>query len=756
MDLSKLNEQQRLAVVTTEGPLLVLAGAGSGKTRVLTHRIAYLIGEQHVAPWSILALTFTNKAAGEMRERVAQLVGPSAADMWVLTFHSCCVRILRREIDRIGYDKTFVIYDDSDQQTLLKHIIADLNLNDKVYTPRGLSSQFSDAKNHSLDPLAFLREAYAPQQVIDAFVLYQKQLKKNNALDFDDLLLKTLELFSQCPDVLERYRSRFRYILVDEYQDTNMAQYHIVKMLADVHRNICVVGDDDQSIYGWRGADIRNILEFEKDFPGAEIIRLEQNYRSTERILNAANLVIANNHGRKEKKLWTAQKGGEPIELRENNDERDEAMYICNRIVTDARYHGRGYSDFAILYRTHAQSRVLEMYLKSYDIPYRVYGGLSFFQRAEVKDILCYLRLLENQNDDIAFRRVINTPKRGLGDAAIAFLQAAADRSGSSLFMAAMTAENIPARYAGKIAQFCDTMVAASATLGVSPLSETAELLLASIGYDSYLREDKKENYETRAEIVQELLGYIAEFEKGLDESEVDPLQSFLENVALFTATDMMDDSDGQVSLMTLHSAKGLEFPVVFLCGMEDGLFPSSQSRFDPERMEEERRLCYVGITRAREELRLSYARQRMLYGKIEPTMPSPFLDEMRDALPEQPKPEQRRERKQTYQPSQSFDRHSLQRPQQKPLRYETSRDSTPAAYAKPAAAKAAAPMLTPNQGTPLPLEVGKRIQHKSFGAGTILSVGGSGSNRIVEIDFDNGQTKKFAAAYAPITLLEE
>ena len=494
LDLAKLNEQQLRAVTCTEGPLLVLAGAGSGKTRVLTYRIAYLIEEKMVQPWSILALTFTNKAAGEMRERVASLVGGMASDMWVLTFHACCVRILRRDIDKLDYEKSFVIYDDSDQQTLLKHIIADLNLNEKVFTPRGLSSQFSEAKNHSVDPLAFLRESYAPQPVIDAFLLYQKRLRQNNALDFDDLLLKTLELFQKHPDVLERYQSRFQYILVDEYQDTNMAQYHIVKLLADAHRNLCVVGDDDQSIYGWRGADIRNILEFEKDFPGAEIVRLEQNYRSTEQILNAANLIIANNHGRKQKKLWTAQKGGAPIELRENNDERDEAMYIANRIVSDVRYQGRSYNDFAILYRTHAQSRVLEMYLKSFDIPYKVYGGLSFFQRAEVKDILCYLRLLSNPNDDIAFLRVINTPRRGLGDAAVAMLQASARQNGCSMLAAAMTADDIPPRYAGKLRQFTDVMVAASGMLGVSPLSEIVDLLLASIGYDAYLREDKKEN----------------------------------------------------------------------------------------------------------------------------------------------------------------------------------------------------------------------------------------------------------------------
>ena len=746
LDLAKLNEQQLRAVTCTEGPLLVLAGAGSGKTRVLTYRIAYLIEEKMVQPWSILALTFTNKAAGEMRERVASLVGGMASDMWVLTFHACCVRILRRDIDKLDYEKSFVIYDDSDQQTLLKHIIADLNLNEKVFTPRGLSSQFSEAKNHSVDPLAFLRESYAPQPVIDAFLLYQKRLRQNNALDFDDLLLKTLELFQKHPDVLERYQSRFQYILVDEYQDTNMAQYHIVKLLADAHRNLCVVGDDDQSIYGWRGADIRNILDFEKDFPGAEIVRLEQNYRSTEQILNAANLIIANNHGRKQKKLWTAQKGGAPIELRENNDERDEAMYIANRIVSDVRYQGRSYNDFAILYRTHAQSRVLEMYLKSFDIPYKVYGGLSFFQRAEVKDILCYLRLLSNPNDDIAFLRVINTPRRGLGDAAVAMLQASARQNGCSMLAAAMTADDIPPRYAGKLRQFTDVMVAASGMLGVSPLSEIVDLLLASIGYDAYLREDKKENYETRAQIVQEFLGYIAEFERGLAADESDPLQAFLENVALFTATDQMLSDRGEVSLMTLHSAKGLEFPVVFLCGMEDGLFPSSQSRFDPERMEEERRLCYVGITRAREELRLSYAKQRMLYGKIESTRPSQFLEELAGALPEQPKPQ----RAQAYREEQRKPLlHTLQKNEARPLRFEKMR-SVSNATASTQPTRAAVP------AAPIAVRSGQRVNHKTFGDGTVMSVGGSGANQIVEIDFDNGQKKKFAAAYAPIRILED
>ena len=767
LDLTKLNPEQREAVCTTEGPLLIIAGAGSGKTRVLTHRIAYLLAEKGAAPWEILALTFTNKAAGEMRERIQSLTGNAAGDMWVLTFHACCARILRMEIERLGYERTFAIYDDADQQTLLRRIIKELNLSDKVYTPRMLSSAISDAKNHSLHPERFLRESRAAQPVIDVFQRYQKALRQNNALDFDDLLLKVLELFERFPEVLEKYQRRFRYILVDEYQDTNMAQYHIVRQLAAIHNNLCVVGDDDQSIYGWRGADIRNILEFEKDFPGTKTIRLEQNYRSTERILEAANRVIANNATRKQKTLWTANKGGDPIELYEARDERDEASHICGCILKGVQQEGLRYSDYAILYRTHAQSRVLEMYLQSYDIPYKVYGGLSFFQRAEVKDILSYLRLLQNPSDDVAFLRAVNTPKRGIGESSLAQLQSAAAAQGLPLFAAAMAGDGVlPPKLAARFASFCAAMQEAYSSIGVQPLADSIELLLSVIRYDAYLREDKKENYETRAEIVQELIGYARQFEADLGEGEHDVLQAFLETVALFASTDAVDDAAGQVSMMTLHCAKGLEYPIVFLTGMEDGLFPSQQSRYDPQKLEEERRLCYVGITRAQKRLILTRAGQRMLYGHIEAALPSMFLDELADVLPErEDKPQQ------SFGPGYSWNAEDSRSgawftpersAQPRPFARFGSQAfgaQTPSRAAAPAGA-ASAPVVPRPAPTPVakPIDVrtGQRVLHKTFGKGTVSDLSGSGNNQIVEIVFDNGMTKKFAAAYAPITAAED
>ena len=753
MDLSSLNEQQRLAVEHTEGPLLVLAGAGSGKTRVLTHRIAHLIKDLAVSPYHILALTFTNKAAGEMRTRVEALIDMSAADMWVMTFHACCARILRREIDALGYEKTFVIYDDADQQSLFKKIIKALNLNEKVFTPRGLSSQISDAKNHSLDAEQYLRQAYAPREVMQAYLLYQKQLRQNNALDFDDLLLLTLKLFSEHADVLEKYRARFEYILVDEYQDTNLVQYHIVRLLAMQHGNLCVVGDDDQSIYGWRGADIRNILEFEKDFPGAEVIRLEQNYRSTAAILEAANLVIGHNRSRKPKKLWTAKDGGEPLDVYRAVDERDEANRIANRILQGARYGERRYDDYAILYRTHAQSRILEMYLKSYDIPYRVYGGTSFFQRAEVKDIVAYLRLLQNPNDDVAFLRVINTPRRGIGDAALDALQQYAGERGMSLFPAAMTLppDALP-RYRPKLNAFCNLLQSVYMQIGSRPLYDVVQLLLDGIAYDAYLREDRKENYEARADVVSELVGYVREFCEQIDESATDALSALLENIALFSATDNADAENGCVALMTLHSAKGLEFPVVFLAGLEEGLFPSSQSRYEPEKLEEERRLCYVGITRAREELHLSHADQRMLYGKISPSMPSLFLEELAPVLPVSeppaPSPAQR--------PAPSW---SAEKPESDYARKTALHTLTAPAHNVPAGASVLPRYTVQSRPAPQPkrdvpaLSPGMRVTHKAFGDGTVVAVSGSGDAMMAEIAFDGGATKKIAAAYAPLTV---
>ena len=740
MDLSKLNPPQREAVTTTEGPLLVLAGAGSGKTRVLTHRIAYLIEEKGVSPYRILALTFTNKAAKEMRERVDALIETDAKAIWVATFHGFCARLLSMEIDRLGYGKSFIIYDEQDQQSLIGHIIKDMNLNDNVFTKRMLAGIFSNAKNHSLSPLAFLRETGQPTQILEAFRLYEKRLKDANALDFDDLLLCTIRLFEENADVLEKWQERFRYILVDEYQDTNLAQYHIVNLLAKKHRNLCVVGDDDQSIYAWRGADIRNILEFEKDFEGCRVIRLEQNYRSTERILDAANAVIHNNRGRKEKKLWTAEKGGAPIDVHEAGDERDEAYYICSQIANGVR-SGARYDDSAILYRTHAQSRVLEMMLKSFLIPYRVYGGVSFFSRAEVKDILAYLRLILNPADDEAFLRAVNTPPRGIGAQSIAVLRDSANRRGIPMMSAVIEPGDVPPRTVAKFTPFLNLFRKLYELFDTMPLADFTRELLERIGYDAYLKDDKKENYEARAEVVEELLGYIEEFETSYTENDGNVLQAFLTNVTLFSQADNVDETNGCVNLMTLHAAKGLEFPNVFLCGMEEGLFPSAQSAYDEDRLEEERRLCYVGVTRAKKRLYLSYAKERMLYGRTEPALPSRFLTEMGDAIELPGSRPQRRsatERKWDSGSVSSFFAAPIVKKPKEPVKTDLGTRPEP-----------------PKKAAAFSGKVGDRVRHKTFGEGVIIGESGSGASMIVQIRFDNGAVKKLAAGFAPLEILE-
>ncbi|MDD3919614.1 MAG: UvrD-helicase domain-containing protein, partial [Eubacteriales bacterium] len=555
MELTGLNKEQLRAVECVDGPLLVLAGAGSGKTRVLTYRIANLIENHQVRPYQILALTFTNKAAKEMRERTQRLVDVPAEDIWVMTFHAFCMRILRRDIQHIGYERSFTIYDDADQLSVINNIIKNMGLDDKKFPKRQLREHISRAKNQPGDPLEYFRdEAFGADTLLNVYKQYQKRLKDNNALDFDDLLLKTLELFHAFPEVLGYYQNRFRYVLVDEYQDTNMAQYELVKLLSREHHNICVVGDDDQSIYGWRGADIRNILEFEKDFPGAKTIRLEQNYRSTNVILDAANSVIENNSRRKSKKLWTAQKGGEPLHLFVADNERYEAAYVCDKIMSGV-HAGRRYDEFAILYRMNAQSRMLETLLMHYGIPYHVYGGLRFYERKEIKDVMAYLRLLCNPADDVAFERAIAVPKRGLGAAAMAELAAAATENGTSLFLAAMEAEALSPRCKAKFRAFADEVRELMVLRFTLPLSKFAEEMLKRIEYDAYLREDKKENYETRAENVAELIGAMRAFEEDAVGVE-DMLQAYLENVALVSDLDNMADDSGQVALMTLHSAK--------------------------------------------------------------------------------------------------------------------------------------------------------------------------------------------------------
>lgn len=731
MDLSVLNKEQRQAVECLEGPLLVLAGAGSGKTRVLTYRIANLI-EQGVKPWNILALTFTNKAAGEMRERTEALVGGDPRDLWVSTFHSCCVRILRADIDKLGRERNFVIYDADDQLSLIGGILKRLEISDKDIPKRELQAHFSDAKNKSLDPEQYLKDnPYLDEAVPRVFRAYQKALREANALDFDDLLCLTLNLFEKDPETLQKYRRRFQYVLVDEYQDTNLLQYKLIEMLCREHRNICVVGDDDQSIYGWRGADIRNILEFERDFEGAKVIRLEQNYRSTSIILDAANAVIDNNRGRKKKRLWTDKAGGEQIELHLTPTERDEAAFVCRKILEGVRA-GRGYGDFAVLYRMNAQSRVLESTLINYGIPNKVYGGQRFYERREVKDIMAYLRLIYNPADDVALRRIINVPRRAIGEATVGELSAAAESRGTYMLSVALDGEGLQPRTAQKLRPFADTMGEFIALSELMPLSDFTAQMIAALEYEQFLKaEDKKGEIENRMDNLRELIGNIKEIERDVPEGE-SALAAFLENVALVSDTDSLESGGGAVTLMTLHSAKGLEFPVVFLCGMEENIFPTSRARNDlsSSAIEEERRLCYVGMTRAEEKLYLLHARQRMLFGDYAFNRPSRFLEEVPANLlrqEEEAKPEQPR--------------------QQHAKHVAPARPAYDPGFGVKAAAWADLPPREEKSFQPH-----QRVKHAKFGEGTVLEISGSGSAMTVTIDFQQAGVKKFAAAYAPIT----
>ena len=739
MDLSTLNKEQRQAVETLDGPLLILAGAGSGKTRALTYRIANLV-DHGVSPWNILALTFTNKAAREMRERTEALLGGSVKDMWVATFHSCCTRILRSDIDKLGRDRNFVIYDDDDQTSLIAAIMKRLGVNDKDITKRQIKEHISEAKNKSTEPERFLMDnPYLDESVLKVFREYQRSLKEYNALDFDDLLGKTLELFQSCPEVLQKYRSKFRYILVDEYQDTNVMQYHIVELLAREHGNICVVGDDDQSIYGWRGADIRNILDFEKDFPGAKVIRLEQNYRSTSNILDAANAVIENNQGRKSKKLWTDNGRGDRIETFTADSERDEAHFVCRKIMEGVR-NGMNYGDFAVLYRMNAQSRIPETTMVNYGIPNKVYGGQRFYERKEIKDIMAYLRLIYNPFDDIALKRIINVPKRSIGDASIAELARAAEQEGKSMLVAALTSENIDPRAMKKIKPFADTMGEFIALSRTMPLSEFTWGMISALEYETYLKaEDKRGEVESRMDNLRELIGNIKEIEKDLSEGE-DALRAFLENVSLVSDIDSMNDGNGAVALMTLHSAKGLEFPVVFMIGMEENIFPTSRARNDMSNhaMEEERRLCYVGMTRAKQKLYLINARQRNIFGNESYNRKSRFIEEIPAELTvsDNPvkQPDAREQAEHTRGQRKNFHRYAM----------DTHALGDGTRDVKPAAA--------PVSKT---FEKYQKVQHDKFGVGTVMEISGSGSSMLVSIDFGAAGVKRFAAAYAPIKPVE-
>lgn len=628
-----LNPVQQEAVYHTEGPLLILAGAGSGKTRVLTHRIAYLIDECQVNPWNILAITFTNKAAGEMRERVDQIVDFGAEDIWVSTFHSTCVRILRRYIDRLGYDRSFTIYDGDDQKTVIKEVCKKLNIDTKIYKERTLLSAISSAKDEMIGPKEYLLRSegdYARQRIAQVYEEYQKRLRSNNALDFDDLLFKTVELFKTDAEVLNYYQDRFKYIMVDEYQDTNTVQFQFVSLLAAKYRNLCVVGDDDQSIYKFRGANIHNILDFEKTFPDAKVIKLEQNYRSTKTILDAANGVIHHNQGRKDKTLWTDNEQGVPIALNQYQTEYEEAMGIVNDIAAKTERHEAEYKDFAVLYRTNAQSRVLEEKFVTRNIPYRVVGGVNFYQRKEIKDILAYLKIINNGQDDVAVRRVVNVPKRGIGATTVTKAAEYADQWGISLYEAFKQVDGIPGlgRVAAKINGFVNLIQVFRTKAEYMSLAELYDEVLEDTGYLKELQAEQTDEATTRIENLDELRNKIVAYE---EETEQPSLNELLEQIALVADVDNMDDSDNKVILMTLHSAKGLEFPYVYLCGMEDGLFPSYMTiaNDDPMEIEEERRLCYVGITRAMKKLTLSYAMCRMIHGQTQYNKISRFVKEI-------------------------------------------------------------------------------------------------------------------------------
>jgi len=630
MDLLKdLNLQQRKAVIHPAGPLLVLAGAGSGKTRVLTYRIAYLIKNMGVNPKNIIAITFTNKAASEMKERVKQLL-PNVNDILVSTFHSACVRFLRTDIDKLGFKRNFIIFDTQDAQALIKECLHSLNIDDKKFSPAAVMNYISRAKDRLFEPSKCLDEAkdIREKTMAKVYELYQQRLKEINALDFDDIIMKTVQLFKEFPDVLSYYQKRFLHILVDEYQDTNLAQYELVRMLAEKHRNLCVVGDDDQSIYSFRGADIRNILEFEQDFPDATVIRLEQNYRSTRNILNAANDVIDNNFSRKEKRLWTENGEGEKINIVTLEDERQEAYFIAQEINNRIFRDNLDYKDFAILYRTNAQSRVLEEAMVKMRLPYRIIGGLKFYQRKEIKDILAYLRVIANPSDDVSLLRIINVPKRGIGDATVNMLRVVAEEKSKSISDLLMDAEHLPFSSAtqGKLQKFRQMMQDFKKMSNKMPVSGLINYILEQTGYMEMLTNESTGEALSRVENLKEMIGAAVEFEQKMPHGT---LEDFLAELALVSDVDDLENNSNAVVLMTLHNAKGLEFPVVFMAGMDEGIFPHSLSLLDENQLEEERRLCYVGMTRAQKKLYMTRAWQRSLYGNTSYYMASRFLNEI-------------------------------------------------------------------------------------------------------------------------------
>ena len=741
-----LNKPQKEAVFHTEGPLLILAGAGSGKTRVLTHRIAYLIEEKGVNPWNILAITFTNKAAEEMRQRVDSLVGIGAESIWVSTFHSMCVRILRRYIDRLGYDNRFTIYDTDDQKTLMKEVCRKTDIDTKRFKERMLLSVISSAKNEMILPEEFELNAggdFVQLKIAKVYKEYEAQMRANNALDFDDLLVKTVQLLETQPDVRENYQERFRYIMVDEYQDTNTVQFRLVSLLAGKYRNLCVVGDDDQSIYKFRGANIRNILDFEKEFSDAKVIKLEQNYRSVGNVLEVANSVIRNNKGRKEKTLWTDNEKGEKIRLRQFDTAYDEAQFIAEDIK-DETAQGANYSDHAVLYRTNAQSRLLEEKFVAMNIPYKIVGGINFYSRREIKDVLSYLKTIDNGKDDLAVRRIINVPKRGIGLTTINRIQESAAARGLGFYDALSAPDLIPGigRSASKLDSFAALIEYFKGRSEESGVTDLLTEVIEKTGYTESLEADDPEELEARVQNIDELVSKAAVYEESCsDRGERPTLSGFLEEVALVADIDSVAEDRDYVILMTLHSAKGLEFPHVYLAGMEDGLFPSymSISGDDPEELEEERRLCYVGVTRAEEKLTLTCARMRLVRGERQYNSMSRFIKEMPSALIDTGKREG------------GFSQ-NVSLGEKRTYSSEVSGYKRSAYAQKPAFAaiqKGSGLMAKKSEG--LSYGVGDRVRHVKFGDGTVTEIKEGGRDYEVTVQFDTAGVRKMFALFAKL-----
>ena len=757
--LEGLNDKQYEAVINTDGPCLVIAGAGSGKTKVLTHKIAYLIQEKNIKPWNILAITFTNKAANEMKERVETLVGDDAKDMWIGTFHSICVKILRRFIDRIGFDHSFVIFDTSDQRTLIKECLKDLKIDDKMFTDRIVQFEISNAKNDMKEPEeyeAMVKGDYRREKIASVYNLYQRRLKENNAIDFDDIINYTIKIFKENDDVLDYYTNKFNYILVDEYQDTNKSQFTLIRLLAKAHGNITVVGDNDQGIYSFRGADISNILNFEKDFKGTKIIKLEQNYRCTQNILNAANSVIQNNEVKYKKKLWTENEKGALPTFHVSDDEYDEGRYIVEEINHLRREEYYKYSDFAILYRMNSQSRAIEEILRREDIPYKIVGGLKFYERKEIKDIIAYLRLINNTSDNLALKRIINEPKRGIGKTSLDKIQAISEQTGIPMYQIIKEADQYGLSRVYSNAQgFIEVIEDLISKKDEYTITELIKHTLKETGYTKALEDENSIEAENRIENLEEFLTVAVQFEE--EEADND-LSTFLEGITLSSDIDGMDEEEESVTLMTLHSAKGLEFPVVFLVGMEEGIFPGYKSIGEPKELEEERRLCYVGITRAKNNLYLTCSRQRTMFGSTSCNPVSRFVKEIPENMLEGAN-EIDSEPENKFKDSNYEWSYGKSGNNGKVVSYKVDIPSSKPepSFAFKSAESFLAKLNNKAQGNDTDLskyKEGQRIYHKRFGEGNISKIEPEGDDLKLDIQFDKVGHKRLMAKFANLEII--